>query len=98
MAVFSVCRKLYFPVRRARETMRQLEIVQLAITRHGGKAHYSSIYAEYERITGRPLTDGTKAGIRKCIEDHSSDSDNYKGIDDIFYSVAGKGSGIWGLR
>ena len=78
--------------------MRQSEIIQLAIARHGGNAHYSSIYAEYERITGRPLTDGTKAGIRKCIEDHSSDSDNYKGIDDIFYSVAGKGSGIWGLR
>ena len=78
--------------------MRQLEIIQLAITRLGGKAHYTSIYAAYEEITGQPLTDGVKAGIRKCIEDHSSDSENFKGKGDIFYSVAGKGRGVWGIR
>lgn len=41
---------------------------------------------------------GGKAGIRKNIEDHSSDSMNYKGKEDIFYSVGGIGSGEWGLR
>lgn len=78
--------------------MTQLEIIIQVLKNLGGKAKYSDIYNEYERLTGTNLTLGTKAGIRKEIELHSSDSDNYKGTEDIFYSVYGKGKGYWGLR
>ena len=64
----------------------------------GGNAHYSRIYEEYEKMSGKSLTPGIKAGIRKLIEDNSSDSENFKGKNDIFYSVCGKGKGVWGLR
>ncbi len=78
--------------------MTQLEIVVIAFKNLGGKAMYSDIYAEYERIIGRTLTYGQRAGIRKTIESHSSDSRVFKGRDDIFYSVLGIGNGMWGLR
>lgn len=78
--------------------MTQLEIIVLAIRNLGGKATYSQIYEEFERISGIILTQSRKAGIRKNIEDHSSDSMNYKGKEDLFYSVYGLGNGTWGLR
>ncbi len=74
-----------------------LEKVIKSLEELGGKGTYSQIYEKYEDITGEVLTDGKKAGIRKTIEDNSSDSDNFRG-NDIFYSVEGKGRGIWGLR
>lgn len=78
--------------------MTVLEVVIQALKNLGGKAKYSDIYSEYEKIVNLPVTDGKKAGIRKCIETHSSDSDVYNGRDDFFYSVEGKGKGVWGLR
>ena len=66
--------------------MTQLQIIVLAIRNLGGKATYSQIYEEFEKISGTTLTQGRKAGIRKNIEDHSSDSMNYKGKEDLFYS------------
>ena len=92
-------KKVYFFVSLAGEgMMTQLEIIQQALRQLGGKAPYSQIYCVYEEITGSPLTPGTKAGLRKCIELHSSDSDNFSGKQDVFYSVEGKGKGVWGLR
>lgn len=64
--------------------MTQLDYIILALNNIGGQATYPKIYEEYERITGQELTVGVKAGIRKNIEDHSSDSMNYKGKQDIF--------------
>lgn len=78
--------------------MKQLDAIIYSLQNLGGTGCYSDIYAEYERITCISLTSGRKAGIRKVIEDHSSDSMNYKGKEDIFYSVYGLGKGIWGLR
>lgn len=78
--------------------MTQKDLVVKAFKNLGGKADYPSLYKEFEKITGTPLTDGRKAGIRKLIEDHSSDSHNYKGKEDVFYSVNGIGKGEWGLR
>lgn len=78
--------------------MTQLELIVEAIENLGGKGTYSEIYKEFERLSGTILTPGRKAGIRKAIEDHSSDSMNYKGRDDLFYSVYGLGNGTWGLR
>ena len=63
----------------------------------GGKGRYTEIYSGYETIIGQPLTSGQKAGIRKVIENNSSDSENFNG-NDIFYSVEGIGQGVWGLR
>lgn len=78
--------------------MTQLEYIVQALRNLGGKGTYGEIYAEFERVSGIALTPGRKAGIRKNIEDHSSDSMNYKGRKDLFYSVYGLGNGTWGLR
>ena len=78
--------------------MRQLDWIVRAFENLGGKADYASLYTEFERISDIVLTNGRKAGIRKLIEDHSSDSLNYKGKEDLFYSVDGIGKGIWGLK
>ena len=78
--------------------MTQLEYIVQALKNLGGKATYSQLYEEYENVSGIILTPGKKAGIRKNIEDHSSDSMNYKGKEDLFYSVYGVGNGTWGLR
>lgn len=80
------------------KNMTQVEYIVQALRNLGGKGSYSEIYSEYEQITGITLTSGRKAGIRKSIEDHSSDSMNYKGDEDLFYSVYGIGKGAWGLR
>jgi putative restriction endonuclease len=78
--------------------MTVLERTIEALKQLGGKGTYSEIYSEYEILYGKPITYGQKAGIRKIIEDHSSDSHNFKGKEDIFYSVDGIGNGVWGLR
>lgn len=78
--------------------MTQLEYIMLAMKNLGGKATYSQLYEEYKKVSCINLTAGRKAGIRKNIEDHSSDSMNYKGKEDLFYSVDGIGNGTWGLR
>lgn len=78
--------------------MTQIEYIIQAMRNLGGTATYSQLYKEYEIVSGKVLTPGKKAGIRKSIEDHSSDSLNFKGKNDLFYSVHGIGSGTWGLR
>ena len=90
--------KLFLNRERKQCDMTQLEYIVQAIKNLGGKATYSQLYEEYEKISGIILTPGKKAGIRKNIEDHSSDSMNYKGKEDLFYSVDGIGNGTWGLR
>lgn len=63
----------------------------------GGKGHYSDIYREYQEVVGHSISKNQQAGIRACIERNSSDSMVFNG-NDIFYSVYGKGNGVWGLR
>lgn len=75
-----------------------LETTIQALKNLGGQGAYADIYNECEKIYGHVLTDGQKAGIRKAIEDNSSNSKNYKGKNNIFYSVNGIGKGVWGLR
>lgn len=63
----------------------------------GGVAPYESIYEEVAKI--RPSLPNTwKEIIRRRVQDLSSDSDGFKGKRDLFYSVNGLGSGVWGLR
>lgn len=66
----------------------------------GGVAHYSDVY---RRIIERAQIDLSKnnnwqAAVRRTVEQYSSDSEAYSGGEDHFYSVEGKGRGIWGLR
>lgn len=73
------------------------EDIVTALERLGGAAHYDSIYEEISRI--RPHLPSTwKAVVRRRIQDLSSDSDGFKGGQDLFYSVEGLGGGTWGLR
>lgn len=77
--------------------MTVLEATIQTLKNLGGKAHYSQIYEEYENVVGYKISKNQQAGIRACIERNSSDSDVFSGKD-IFYSVYGKGNGVWGLR
>jgi hypothetical protein len=63
----------------------------------GGKAKYRELYEEVSRIRGNLLPQSWQGIIRQSVENHSSDSRNFKG-NDLFYSVGGIGSGHWGLR
>ncbi|KGF11440.1 hypothetical protein HMPREF1633_05345 [Tissierellia bacterium S5-A11] len=78
--------------------MTNLEYIVQALTNLGGKAHYYELYNEFERISGKIMTKNTKASIRFEIQRHSSDSTQFNGKKDLFYSEYGLGNGIWGLR
>ncbi|MFR7759859.1 MAG: hypothetical protein ACLU1X_02515 [Peptoniphilus grossensis] len=75
-----------------------LEYIIQALTNLGGKAHYYELYNEIERISGKIMTKSTKASIRSEIQRHSSDSAQFAGKRDLFYSVNGIDNGTWGLR
>ena len=78
--------------------MTNLEYIIKALTNLGGKAHYSDLYVEFERISGKKVNKNVKAAIRSVIERYSSDSTQFTGKSDVFYSVHGLGNGTWGLR
>ncbi|MBD1914834.1 MULTISPECIES: HNH endonuclease [Cyanophyceae] len=68
-----------------------------ALSNLGGSASYDAIYAEIDRLRDN-LPQTWKAVVRRRIQDLSSDSAGFKNGDDLFFSVKGLGSGIWGLR
>lgn len=74
--------------------------VQQALRNLGGIGHLKEIYKEVRKIRDGKFTWPTfaHANIRECLESHSSDSDRYQNREDLFYSVEGKGRGVWGLR
>lgn len=76
------------------------EDIVLALEQLNGVASLKEIYDAVKLIRKSSDTLSFKATIRKTIEDHSSDSKNFKGKNenDLFYSVKGLGKGIWGLR
>ena len=66
----------------------------------GGKAPLHKIYHKVEAIrkaAGRSVPRTLDAIVRRTLEDHSSDSDNFRGAD-LFFMPAGRGAGIWALR
>jgi len=75
------------------------EVVE-ALEALGGKATYSYLYDYIKKTTSRQLKKDWASSVRNAIETHSSDSDIFKGKEDLFYSVNGKGSrpAVWGLR
>jgi 5-methylcytosine-specific restriction enzyme A len=70
----------------------------------GGTATLEELYNEIlkgKRIDLTPYKDW-RAQIRKNIYLHSSDCDIFKGtpgdVMDLFFTVNGKGKGVWGIR
>jgi len=79
--------------------MTYLDKVKEAIAHHGGEATLDEIYAYIKGHFGYRLpTAPEQSSIRKAIYFHSSDANLFKHEKDLFYSVGGKGSGVWGLR
>lgn len=77
--------------------IRWVDDVFEAIRRLGDSATLHSIYKEVEMIrqnAGRSVPRSLDATIRRTLEDHSSDSANYRGTD-LFANV---GRGEWAIR
>lgn len=82
------------------DSMTWYDDVEQALKNLGGEAHLSSIYIEVEKIrkdAGRSVPTSLEATIRRTLEDHSSDSENFRG-QDLFRIVRNKGDGEWALR
>ncbi len=76
-----------------------LEDIIVAYNNLGGEAHYSKLYAEVEGIrskNGDSWPKSARATIRKEIEAHSLDSENFRGKN-VFYKARDVGAGVWGL-
>lgn len=66
-----------------------------------GQASLDKIYKQVEHIlraAGRSRPPTLEAIVRRTLETHSSDSDNFLEGADLFYMPQGKGAGYWGLR
>lgn len=77
--------------------IRWVDDIQASLASLGGKASLHSIYKAVEqrrRSGGRSTPRTIEAVIRRTLEDHSSDSANFRGVD-IFTLV---GRGEWALR
>lgn len=64
----------------------------------GGEAHYDDLYALIRKIrtnSGLSIPSSFEETVRRCVQDHSSDSTGFKGKKDIFKKL---GKGHWGLR
>jgi putative restriction endonuclease len=70
-----------------------------ALNYYGGEATLNDIYSYVKEHYGFDLPDdGYQSSLRKAIYQNSSDANLYQGKRDLFYTIEGKGSGIWGLR
>lgn len=81
--------------------MRWWESVEAALENLGGKASLKEIYNEVRRVRiehGDTTPVSLEEVVRKELEYNSSDSSNWRGTRDIFFSVHGIGNGFWGLR
>ena len=73
-------------------------IIVEAIDNLGGETTNAELYDEIKQLGIRDFTNNWKMTVQGTIERHSSDSEAWGGNYDVFYSVQGLGSGIWGLR
>ena len=74
------------------------ERIQDALEYLGGEARLNDIYDYIEQTSDIELSPSWEATVRGTLERASSSSNVYAGKEDLFYSVRGLGSGIWGLR
>jgi hypothetical protein len=75
--------------------------VREGLRRIGGRAPLFQIYKEVEslrRSAGRSLPPSLEAVVRRTLEEHSTDSEAYKGGPDLFFMPEGQGAGVWALR
>jgi hypothetical protein len=75
--------------------------VELALKNLGGSASLDQLYDEVHAIRlshEDTLPTSFKAIVRRELEYNSTDSTNWRGDRDLFYSVHGIGMGVWGLR
>jgi len=79
--------------------MKMVDKVRTVLASLGGEAQLGVIYDEIARQFSMSMPGSRRAGVRKEIERHSSASDLWRvNRPDYFYSVYGKGKGVWGLR
>ena len=57
--------------------MTYVEYIIQALSNLDGKAHYSDLYNEFERISGKIMINNTKESIKSEIQRHSSDSTQF---------------------
>jgi hypothetical protein len=75
--------------------------VRSALERLGSRASLGQIYRTVEtirRAADRSVPPTLEATIRRTLEDHSSQSQNYRGGLDLFCMPEGKGAGVWALN
>lgn len=72
--------------------------IKEAILELGGVASLEDIYLQITRRNIKKQTPNWKDTVRDAIQQHSSDSKSYRGSNNYFYSVYGKGRGVWGVR
>jgi len=70
-----------------------VEDVIQALNNLGGQAPLQNIYAEVKKIRAKPLTKTWHATIRRTLQDHSRDSEGFKGIE--YFQKLHKG--VWAL-
>ncbi|EEM06206.1 HNH endonuclease [Bacillus pseudomycoides] len=64
----------------------------------GGEATLEEIYEEVKARDNKVITKTYQNTIRGTIYKKSSDSQDFQGGEDLFYTVDGKGNGRWGLK
>jgi predicted HNH restriction endonuclease len=77
------------------------ESVEQALENLGGKASLKDIYDEVRNVrvdSGDTTPVSLEEVVRKELEYNSSDSINWRGTRDLFFSVHGIGNGFWGVR
>ncbi len=87
--------------RKRRSEVKWRDDVVAALKKLGGEASLAEIYdcvRSIRKAGSRTLPVSTDAVIRRELENNSSDSESFTGNFDLFYSVDGIGSGIWGLK
>ena len=74
----------------------------LALKNLGGAAHLSKIMNEVSKLREGNLNASWQDTVREVLYENSQDSKygrgKYGSGENIFYSVEGKGKGVWGLR
>lgn len=75
-----------------------LDDIQQALAKLGGVASLEQLYGELKRLRRSSTTPKWRTTVRGIILKRSSNSTSFRGPDDLFYSVEGIGSGVWGLR
>ena len=80
--------------------MTWLEIIIDIMTTLGGHARYKDLYDKILELYPEKASSykDFKSCVRAAIETNSSDSNLFRGKNDIFYLVEDKKSGHWGLR